>query len=264
MKAFAGPDARHRLLRSALCAPAALLLGRDVAAQAPGPVTIVVPATPGTSQHVLARLLAPFLQRRLGQTVIGENRPDASGNIGTQLVRGRAIRGLALRDPAGRHPHPMTTSPNEATGIARVCGLGHLTLETPDLPRKLDHFMHVVGLSVMTHGRDAAWLAGPDGQPALVLRAGAALRPARLSLRLGADAAPAEVLRDLRNRGLRAMRRHDTGPGLPEAVAFVDPNGPEVELHLGHAPAAAPVRPEGGVVPEKLGHVDLLRAGPAG
>jgi tripartite-type tricarboxylate transporter receptor subunit TctC len=61
-----------------------------------GPTTIVVPFTPGTGVDILARLIAPFLQARFGQPFVVENRPGASGNIGTQAVARAAPDGRTL------------------------------------------------------------------------------------------------------------------------------------------------------------------------
>lgn len=80
---------------SALALP--LLIPTGAKAQAPdGPVTIVVPYTPGTGPDILARLVAPVLQARLGQAVVVENRAGASGNIGTQTVARAAPDGRTL------------------------------------------------------------------------------------------------------------------------------------------------------------------------
>lgn len=50
------------------------------------PIKIIVPYTPGTGQDTIARALAPGLTARLGQPVVVENRPGASGNIGMEAV----------------------------------------------------------------------------------------------------------------------------------------------------------------------------------
>lgn len=60
------------------------------------PVTLVVPYTPGTSMDTLARAIGPKLSQRIGQPVIVENRPGASGNIGTSYVANAAADGHTL------------------------------------------------------------------------------------------------------------------------------------------------------------------------
>jgi tripartite-type tricarboxylate transporter receptor subunit TctC len=50
------------------------------------PVTLVVPFSPGTGIDILARVIAPKLSQKWGQAVVVENKPGASGNIGTDLV----------------------------------------------------------------------------------------------------------------------------------------------------------------------------------
>lgn len=61
-----------------------------------GPVTLVVPVTPGTAQDTLARLLAPALSEIVAQPVIVDNRTGASGVIGTGSVARAAPDGRTL------------------------------------------------------------------------------------------------------------------------------------------------------------------------
>jgi len=49
-------------------------------------IKFVVPYPPGGSNDVIARLVQPLLQQRLGATVIVDNRPGASGVVGTTTV----------------------------------------------------------------------------------------------------------------------------------------------------------------------------------
>ena len=50
------------------------------------PVRIVVPFGPGSTPDMVARLIADRLQPKLGQSFVIENKPGASGNLGTDAV----------------------------------------------------------------------------------------------------------------------------------------------------------------------------------
>lgn len=82
--------------------------------QPDGPVTLIVGSTPGTGNDILARLMAPFLQQRLGQPVVVENRTGASGVIAAQAVSRAAPDGrtlLVLGDPFVTNPSLMPNLP---------------------------------------------------------------------------------------------------------------------------------------------------------
>ncbi len=57
------------------------------------PIRLIVPFAPGGVADTSARVVADRLGQRLGQSVVVENKPGASGNIGTQQV--------ALSEPDG-------------------------------------------------------------------------------------------------------------------------------------------------------------------
>src|SRR5215468_4685638 len=49
-------------------------------------VRIIVPFGPGSTPDMIGRLIADYLQQKLGQSFVIENRPGASANTGTDLV----------------------------------------------------------------------------------------------------------------------------------------------------------------------------------
>ena len=63
------------------------------------PVTIVVPYPPGGTTDTLARVLAEPMGKFLGQTVIIDNKPGASGIVGTKLAANAPADGYTLLMP---------------------------------------------------------------------------------------------------------------------------------------------------------------------
>src|SRR3954470_23880400 len=60
------------------------------------PITLVVPATPGSGPDMVARLFGQKLSQRVGQPVVVDNKPGASGNIGAALVAMASPDGYTL------------------------------------------------------------------------------------------------------------------------------------------------------------------------
>jgi tripartite-type tricarboxylate transporter receptor subunit TctC len=50
------------------------------------PVRLIVPFPPGETMDIMSRLIAPKVSERLGQQLVVENRPGASGMLGLDLV----------------------------------------------------------------------------------------------------------------------------------------------------------------------------------
>jgi tripartite-type tricarboxylate transporter receptor subunit TctC len=96
----------HRGIAIALFLSAALTAGAafDASAQklSDRPITIIVPYSPGTGPDILARLIGEEIQARWGQPVAIDNKPGATGNIGTQI---------AARAAPDGHTLLMTTNP---------------------------------------------------------------------------------------------------------------------------------------------------------
>ncbi|AWQ07088.1 Bug family tripartite tricarboxylate transporter substrate binding protein [Bordetella bronchiseptica] len=99
------------LLAGAL--PALAPLRALAQAQAPAwpqrPIKLVVPQGPGGGVDIVARLLAPPLGQALGQTVVVENKPGASTNIGAENVVRAAPDGytvlFGINQTATMNPH---------------------------------------------------------------------------------------------------------------------------------------------------------------
>jgi tripartite-type tricarboxylate transporter receptor subunit TctC len=66
-------------------------------------IRIVVPFPPGGLNDAVARLLQPHLENALGQTVVVDNRPGASGIVGTDAVAKAAPDGHTLVMVASSH-----------------------------------------------------------------------------------------------------------------------------------------------------------------
>lgn len=82
----------------ALCA---LALGTAASARAADtypskPIRLIIPLAPGGTVDLVARLVAKGLTQELGQSVIVENRPGASGLLGTRYVAQAAPDGYTL------------------------------------------------------------------------------------------------------------------------------------------------------------------------
>jgi len=96
--------------RRLLLALLALLAALPAAAQTwpERPVRLIVPFGAGSTPDVVMRLIADHLQQKLGQSFVVENKPGASGNIGTDAVAkaepdGYTI-GLSIGGPLGINP----------------------------------------------------------------------------------------------------------------------------------------------------------------
>jgi tripartite-type tricarboxylate transporter receptor subunit TctC len=72
------------------------------------PIRVIVPFTPGTGMDIIARNVGPKLAERVGQPVVIDNRPGASGNLGAELVARAAPDGYTMMVSG----NPLVTSPH--------------------------------------------------------------------------------------------------------------------------------------------------------
>jgi len=102
---------------------------------------MVVPAPPGGSSDIMGRLVAEHLQKRLGQTVVTENRSGAGQTIGTNFVAKAEPDGHTLLLVTVSHAINSAVYPKlpydpvvDLTGVAMV-GTGPLLVVVhPSLP----------------------------------------------------------------------------------------------------------------------------------
>jgi tripartite-type tricarboxylate transporter receptor subunit TctC len=87
---------RRRYLRRIACAIIAAFATGGAFAQSPQPIRIIVPFATGGPTDIAARVMAPFLTDFLKRTVIVENKPGATGAIGTELVARAAPDGATI------------------------------------------------------------------------------------------------------------------------------------------------------------------------
>jgi len=108
--------------RQVLAAATALLATRDAWAQAAWPdrpIRVIVPFAAGGNADLVARLLQPRLQERLGQPVVVENRPGAGGSVGAEAVARARPDGYTLligsNGPLSVNPAVQARLPYDAT-----------------------------------------------------------------------------------------------------------------------------------------------------
>jgi tripartite-type tricarboxylate transporter receptor subunit TctC len=69
------------------------------------PIRLIIPQSPGGASDTVGRVVAQKLAERLGQQVVADNRPGATGNVGAEIVKNAAPDGYTM----------LLTAPNLVT-----------------------------------------------------------------------------------------------------------------------------------------------------
>ncbi len=135
------------------------------------PLRLVVPFTPGGVTDTSGRLIAEHLGKRLGQQVVVDNKPGASGNIGTSLVKTAPPDGytllLGFDGTMVINPHVFAKVPFDTVkDFAPIGKIGDATLilvAHPDVPAKT--LPEVIALSKSRAGGLSYGTSGTGGTP---------------------------------------------------------------------------------------------------
>jgi len=108
------------------------------------PITLVIPAAPGGATDILGRVMAEELGKRLGQTVVVDNKAGASGMIGAQAVARAAPDGytllLAYSTPIFYTQHVFSKVPYDVkrdfTFISEVASTSLILTVNAEVPAK--------------------------------------------------------------------------------------------------------------------------------
>ena len=150
------------------------------------PIRLIVPFTPGGVTDTSGRLIAENLGKRLGQQVVVDNKPGASGNIGTALAKSSPADGytlvLGFDGTMVINPHVFSKLPFDTTkDFVPIGKIGDATLilvANNDVPVK--GLADVIALSKTRTGGLSFGTSGTGGTPhiageLLKLRSGADL-----------------------------------------------------------------------------------------
>jgi tripartite-type tricarboxylate transporter receptor subunit TctC len=132
------------LFRALLCCAVVVLAATADAQTWPSrPVKLIVPTGPGAATDVMARLVADGVSRTLGQAMVVENMPGASGILAHQSVARAQADGYTLlfTNTSGMAINPVSFKQlpydptRDFTAVALVCSLGPQMLSVnADLP----------------------------------------------------------------------------------------------------------------------------------
>ncbi len=254
--------------RRLLAATAGLLLARKAfAATYPSePIKLIVPRAPGGGTDVLARLMAPSLEKKLGVPIIVDNRPDATAVLGAQIVTKAKPDGYTFyasdnsfyQNPAILDQLPYDTL-KDFTAVTMIAQGPVILIVHPDVPAKtlpelialakktpltfasggIGASTHLVGVMVnLKAGINIQHIPFKGSGPALI-----ALLGGHVSMQYGGINSAAPYVKDGKVRAIAVTGDH-RDPSMPDVPTLQEGGlkGADVASIWGlHAPPATPI-----------------------
>ena len=129
------------LAAGAAALPAVPHVARAQAYPSRQPVRIVVGFPAGGATDIMARLMGEWLTERLGQQFLVENKPGASGNIGTEIVAKAPADGYTLLQvvtPVAINPALFSNLPfdfmRDIAPVIYLARLAYVVVVNPSVP----------------------------------------------------------------------------------------------------------------------------------
>ncbi|MBI2318924.1 MAG: tripartite tricarboxylate transporter substrate binding protein, partial [Betaproteobacteria bacterium] len=107
------------------------------------PIRLIVPFPPGGGNDILARIIAPKLTESLGQQIVIDNRPGATGTIGSELAARSAPDGytllmvtsstIAVNPSLSKLPYDPL---NDFAPVTQLAGYQLILVVNPSVPAK--------------------------------------------------------------------------------------------------------------------------------
>ncbi|MDI9330451.1 MAG: tripartite tricarboxylate transporter substrate binding protein [Alphaproteobacteria bacterium] len=156
------------------------------------PVKVLVPYAPGGATDIIARLLSIKLAETLGQNVVVENRPGASGNIALEA---------AIKSPPDGYTlfvgNVTTNAINETTigtvkpsrdlaGITRLVEIPHVLAVSPQMPAQFNEFVELVRANPRKYNYGSAGLGSYPHLDTIVLNSKAQMQMVHVPYKNGA------------------------------------------------------------------------------
>ena len=255
--------------RTLLAAAAGLLAAGSAQAQPKypsEPIKLVVPRAPGGGSDILARLIQPALEKKLGQTVIVDNRPDAAAVMGAAIVTKAKPDGytLLLTDNSFyQNPAILDSLPYDTLGgftaITMLAEAPVLLIVYPDVPAKtlselielakktrltyasggVGSSTHLMGVMVnLKAGIDITHVPFKSSGQALI-----ALLGGHVSMQYGGLASAPPYIKDGKVRPI-AITGAKRDPAVPDVPTFAESGLPGVDVTSVwglHAPPGTPI-----------------------